>query len=148
MAYYREKAIRAGPASAASRRNAASDCSEAQDDGRRTCARLRGTALGVGSVPAGRRSLSGSRRQGGINPNRGSTGCAHGWRYAMPLDTAVSRVRACARVARARLRAYRGAKNAEAAPVLVDAGCGMLGQHRRRRRRTSRASAQATRDGP
>ena len=31
----------------------------------------------MGSVPAGRRSLSGSSRRGDINPNRGFTPCAY-----------------------------------------------------------------------
>ena len=89
-----------------------SDCSEAQHDGRRTCAHLRGTALAVGSVPAGRRSVSGSSRGGGINPNRCSRPCAH------RLAVCPARRHGPRDLTRARLRARWGAKNA---------GCNLFG---------------------
>src|SRR3954452_3487618 len=83
MAHYHEKAIRAGPA--------------------RWQTYLR-TSPGNGPRGLGASQPGGARYAGAvdevaINPQPRLYACAHDWRYALPLDTALvtSRVRACAR---------------------------------------------------
>src|SRR5205085_10175697 len=69
-----------------------SDCSEAQDDARRTCAHLRRTALGRWERPSrealAKREQSTSWHQ---SQPRLLRGARTGWRYALPLDTALMR---------------------------------------------------------
>src|SRR5215208_1740920 len=102
MAHYREKAIRAGPASAASRRNAAPIAPKLKMIGRRSCARLRGTALRRGERPRREAPRTGSSRRVASIPTAALRRARTGWRYAPPLDT----------TSRVRVRARRGAKNA------------------------------------
>src|SRR5437764_1260715 len=106
MAHYHERGIRAGPASAASRRNTLRIAPKLKLMAERTCAHLRGTALGAwGASPPGGAE---NREQpaGGINPNRGFTPCAH------RLAVRPAPRHSPGDLARARARARKGAKNA------------------------------------
>src|SRR3954447_10566928 len=102
MAHYREKAIRAGPASAASRRNAAPIAPKLKmtADVAAHISGERPTALGV-SQPGGARSAGAVDEVASI-PTAAIRGARTGWRYALPLDTALVISRVCAR-ARARV---------------------------------------------
>ena len=97
MAHYREKAIRAGPASAASRRNAAPIAPKLKMMADGTCAHSSGkTGLQVvGTIPAGSTRYPGAAGGWHQSQPRLRAVRAAVWRYALPLDTALvtSRVR-------------------------------------------------------
>src|SRR5712671_6180179 len=97
MAHYHERARSGQPA------QRCSDCSEAQNDDRRTCAHLRGTALGRGERPS-REALTKreqSTRWHQSQPRLYAVRAPVGG-TPLPLDTAL---------VTSRVRARRGAKN-------------------------------------
>jgi hypothetical protein len=96
MAHYREKAIRAGPASAASRRNAAPIAPRPQNNGRRSCAHPPGNGpRALGASQSGGARYAGAVDEVASIPTAALRRAGTRWRYALPLDTArvTSRVR-------------------------------------------------------
>src|SRR5205823_8216627 len=76
-----------------------SDCSEAQDDGRRSCAHSPGNgprALGVS--PSGGARYAAAVDEVASIPTAALRRARTGWRYALPLDTALATPRVRARV--------------------------------------------------